>query len=411
MKIAFVIPKFKFGVIQFPIGELNTATILKQLGHDATIIDLRISRISEFADDLSNSDIILLSTSTYDFTQCYSLDAIGLAASTISKIRSFTNKKIYLLGAHGTVLPNSTLKDTHADGVIRGEFERNAIDFILNKQKRCKIFPPININPARFDINSIVADYSLIRTDKYSGDIIENGNISKGKCALILGNRGCPYKCAFCYNFFGKFRLRRYDLVMQELSKLYYDYGFKNYFFLDYTFTANQAWVLELCRSIYKSGIKLGWICQTRCDTTSLKTIKAMKKAGCTGIWFGVENPFVLNSNKYSSLAKIEKAISGALSIGIVPIIFLQLMLPFEKRDDIYRLAEWVTSMQTHFAFSLFLPRPYTKLFSVLAADLKIKKDWASIDDVIERNFKTLESLEIYDAISNRLRKSKWFIK
>lgn len=415
MTIVFVINNFKAKVIQFPIGELNTATLLKMSGHDVTIIDTRVETLKKYKNILARADLILISTCTYDFIQCYTMGMLSLTRATITRLRKYGNAKIYVIGPHGTVLPEPTLELTKADGVIQGEFETGIIEFIngkeLNKSKT--VFRPKQPTFSSHDLSNLKADYSLIQPERYYSNIIRYGKLIKGgKCALIYGNRGCPFKCDFCYNFFGKFRTRNPAVVMQEIEELYSCYGFKDFFFLDYTFTANIKWVSELCERIIESGMKIRWICQTRCDQIDRKTLKQMKRAGCSCIWYGVENPFRPNyktkRSKFVNRRVANKAITETRRAGIVPVLFLQLMQPQEKLSDVQKFVEWITSIKTYFVVNPFFPLPETPFFKQLTSGVKCDRNWTDMDKAIERNIESLEAVDSYIEIFDKLRKSKW---
>lgn len=412
MEISFIIPKFQRLFVQFPVGVLNIASELKKKQHKVHIIDLRVDDIKDYLCQITKTEIFFVSTSTYDYIQCYNLEKdLDITKKTIKKIQKYSNKKIFLIGPHSTVLPDSTLEKINVNGVIRGEYENNISFFIkcFDKYKNCKNFPPKNLKTDPFDLNNIDVDYSLLSINKYSGEIIKDNKLAVRKCALILGNRGCSFKCPFCYNFFGQLKIRKPDKLIKEIEKLYHQYSFNNFFFLDYTFTANKKWVEELCQLIIQKGLKINWICQTRFDCVSPYLLNKMKLAGCSAIWYGIENPFLrIKKEKYNE-KDIEHTIGITKESGILPILYIMIQLPNEKKYEVINLNKWLNKVESYFLFCSFVPRPETKLFNELCFVKKDSLDW----DVVEMIFKVskrISGYKNYEELTKKLKRNKWFL-
>jgi len=63
----------------------------------------------------------------------------------------------------------------------------------------------------------------------------------------VMGSRGCTFNCYYCNNtavFGRRLRLRSPENIIAEIEQLKHDYGAKEIFFWDDTFTANRKWVL-----------------------------------------------------------------------------------------------------------------------------------------------------------------------
>lgn len=409
MTITLIIPDLKFGIVQNPVGILNVASILKE-DNDVKILDLRIDDFDE--QHIRRSDLLIIPTSTYDFMQCYSLQSLDVVEELMAKIRGLTNSKVFLIGPHGTILPKPTLEKTKANGVIQGEFERSIPAFVENftEYSSCEIFPCKGLKIRAFDVDSIDVDYSLVDVKKYKGEIVEEGKPCIGNSALILGSRGCPFKCNFCYNLFGPLKMRKPERIISEIKDLYNNYNVDNFFFLDYTFTANKKWVLDLCASLIKLNIKINWICQTRIDTVSEELLGVMNKAGCSGIWYGVENPFKRIGGKSQSPEEIEQVIRITKKNNILPIMFLLFQTPFETKNEVLNLKDWILKTNTYFSFSSLFPRPGTKLFDEFSNFDKDKFDWSKIENIFEKTWDTLEDVEIYTAVFKDLKKNKKYM-
>jgi radical SAM superfamily enzyme YgiQ (UPF0313 family) len=109
----------------------------------------------------------------------------------------------------------------------------------------------------------------------------------------MLTSRGCPYGCSYCPYPVGqglKWRYRSAGNVAEEMERLVRDFGVEHIVFRDPMFSLKQDRVVALCDEIAKRGIEVSWRCETRVDCLDEATIRAMAKAGCTGINFGVES-------------------------------------------------------------------------------------------------------------------------
>jgi len=80
---------------------------------------------------------------------------------------------------------------------------------------------------------------------------------------------GLPAGCKFCIkhvSYQTGVRLRSPQLILAELERLA-DLGVHNVHMYADLFTVNRAQVVELCRLIIESGLKVRWTCNSRVTT------------------------------------------------------------------------------------------------------------------------------------------------
>jgi radical SAM superfamily enzyme YgiQ (UPF0313 family) len=204
---------------------------------------------------------------------------------------------------------------------------------------------------------------------------------------LLLANRGCPFGCSFCYLFFGR-RLRRrpVESTLVELRTMYEEYALRHFFFLDYTFTIDDEWVGALCTGIAEMGLgrDISWICQTRVDCLRESTLQAMKRAGCSGIWLGIESP-ELEQRRYLGKGRIrfediEAAVSLIRRCGINVLAFVMVGLPNETESSLARLNDWLDETQLYYSLSTFQRRLGTPLARDRDSDAIREHGWAYLD-------------------------------
>jgi len=205
-------------------------------------------------------------------------------------------------GIHPTITPEKVIEDKNIDMVCVGEGEEAIVELadkmesgreyydtrniwfkVGNKIIRNKVRPLINdLDGLPFPDKDIFYKYGCF-TDR----------------VYIMANRGCPYKCTYCFNhqfqeiYKGTnsryLRTRSVDSVIKELKLYKKKYRAKSVHFYDDTFILNKEWVLDLCER-YKEEINLPFYCLVRANLVDEDIIKALKNAGCACVGMGIES-------------------------------------------------------------------------------------------------------------------------
>jgi anaerobic magnesium-protoporphyrin IX monomethyl ester cyclase len=369
-KVLLVVPYNPYRTVLFlqqPIGLLYAATILKQRGYQVSILDLRINGSQSIEETLATQgipDLAVVTTSTYDLTQCYpwKLDTARQAVAELKK----HCPDVFVVGAHGTLNPELTLEELKAKGVLAGEVELVIPQFVGNLHTDASISTKLFRAQGALDVNQLpVPDFGMLPVKEYKSYVPADTNtLHLVPSGLLFANRGCPFTCSYCYTgFFGsaKLRLRSVELVIEEIRSLL-EAGIEYLFFLDYTFTVHKKWLNDFLTKMIQANLRVKWGCQTRVNVVDLKTLSMMAEAGCRYIWYGIESPFIssLNQSKPTSKEEIEKAIQWTIEAGIVPMAFL--LVGFSG-EDIEGMVQWVASQPFIFSVDPLLPRYGTELF------------------------------------------------
>ena len=331
--VLLLIPEFLSGssFLQPPICMLRTIQELNKQGYTADLLDNRIYNysIEQLAELISNNYKYVVITSTpVDQFQTYFVDHRFLVfTQTCNYIQATCcTNAIVVCGAHGTVSRDMLLRDVNPDIIISGEYDsiiEKVVDALYKKESLFQI-PNISfkINNEWHTSNakytdekweSTAIDFSPIKISDYFGyRYIEKTHVRKTNWSILQATRGCPYGCTFCYNIYGKkVRYKKIDVLMAEMRQLE-DMGCREFFFIDQTFTLNNEYVKELCRRMIDQNFSFSWTCETRADKIDEETVLLMKKAGCIGIWLGIEtfDETVLSiCKKGYTLNQLEKSI------------------------------------------------------------------------------------------------------
>lgn len=374
MLVSLVIPADPPGKNNFnqvPMGALYAATTLGQSGVDVLFSDLRRDGSGPPIAELAIADVVVVFSTDYDLAQCY--PSLTPAAECVSALRDAGASCVVICGSHGTVDPDLTAAFTKVDGVVRGEFEFALPELIEHVQSHGSL-PPVwplegeSVTPTEDQLAMLdLPRYDLAPMSQYASEGFVDGRLQMVQSALLLGNRGCPFACNFCYLLFGR-RLRRrpVERTLDEMEMLRDTYGVQHFFFLDYTFTLDRAWVSALCAGIEQRALDVSWMCQTRVDCLDAEALHSMKRAGCTGVWLGVESP-ELEQRRYLSKGRIafgdiDDAVSLIRDAGIEVLSFVMVGLPNETESSLRALNDWLDQSQVYYSLSTFQRRPGTPL-------------------------------------------------
>ncbi len=190
----------------------------------------------------------------------------------------------------------------------------------------------------------------------------------------MLTSRGCPIGCHYCPYPVGQglnWRKRSPENVVDEMEHLVDDLGIQYILLRDPMFSLNQKRVLAICDEIERRGLELEWKCETRVDFLKEETLRAMAKAGCTGVNFGVESADV-EIQKGVGRAPIEQekfrqTIALCRELGIDTFAFFIIGLPGDTVTSILKTIKFAIDIQpTWVQFTAASPFIGTKL-----------RDWA----------------------------------
>src|SRR5579864_7442354 len=108
---------------------------------------------------------------------------------------------------------------------------------------------------------------------------------------LELG-RGCPFSCTFCStnDFFRRnFRLKSPAQMIADMRRVRQTYGVNSFELVHDMFTVDRKRVVAFCEALMESKETFIWGCSARTDCVDEELIALMSRAGCRGIFFGIE--------------------------------------------------------------------------------------------------------------------------
>jgi hypothetical protein len=288
-----------------PIGILSLAAVVEARGIRPQILDLnrlhfehswpsphqyrRVDFCTLAVRELSpfESDVVGLSTmcSTYP---------LSLRIARELK-RTRPSVTIVLGGPQVSVVDTLTLEAfPFVDVVVRGEAEETfprVLDALEGKDQ-LKNVPGITFRDCGKVVRNpnapVIADLDSLPLPAFH---LYPG-MEKGRYIPLELGRGCPFSCTFCSTndfFRRRFRLKSPARLLEQMTFLAQSYGITRFDLIHDMFTVDRRRVVDFCQALLRSGQDFTWNCSARTDCVDDDLIALMSKAGCRGIFFGIE--------------------------------------------------------------------------------------------------------------------------
>ena len=370
------------------LGLACIAAPLLSVGHDAKIVDLNLS------DDPERYLKREVAKFKPDFVGITSTTPLIKKAYNIAALIKQIDKRVVVIagGPHPSALPEDVLKESVIDCVVVGEG-----DFILKTiieegfatsvpniyyKKDGKVVKSASHNGFIKNLDDLpFPAYELFDIKSYSQPKISS---RKEPLGYLETSRGCYAHCTFCNkNIHGyKVRVKSAVRVVDEMERML-KIGFREIHIIDDLFTADMKRAYTICEEIQKRGLKFPWYPRggIRVDRVNLELLKAMKRAGCYRIPFGIESGsqrIIDTIDKKIMLEQAEKALKEAKEAGLETECYFMLGLPTETEEDIKKSIDFAIKLAPDYVkFAITIPLPGTDMFDKMDANGQIKtKEW-----------------------------------
>jgi radical SAM superfamily enzyme YgiQ (UPF0313 family) len=210
---------------------------------------------------------------------------------------------------------------------------------------------------------------------------------SEVKGSVVLSNRGCRGRCAFCtvWKFNGKHvRCRSVTSVVDEIEDLQTRYGIQHITWLDDDLFYDSKRAIRLFQEITKRKLDISWDASNGVITSAVaacpELIEAAVESGCVGMLFGIEsgNPAILRQMRKPStvedslrVGEIMKRYPRVFSRG-----FLIIGFPHETLAQIRDTVRIARQMDLDwYTVSLLTPLPSTEVYDTMVKEGTIGAD------------------------------------
>ncbi len=376
MRILLIYVPTRRQEIVIPYGLLYLASSIKEEGHDVSIIDLCLDKISDEE----------LMSKIYK----YQPDVVGFGAITPGyqnlirltiKIRS--QFQDILLIAGGIIASVSRLLITKAniDLVVLKEGEI-VIKNILKAINENRSFSNIrgiayrgengnyNENPHEIQIANIddipIPPYPLIDVKRYCASVSDYMDMfnwkgilaraeidkikSKGNYLIpIISSRGCTHQCSFCYRHMKGIRQFSPRYIIEQIKYLQREYDIHFFQFIDELTNVTKKWCHEFCDLLDSENMNITYVINgARASNVDEYILRRFKETGCIKIGFGYE------TGSQKILEYIDKGISkeknyevGKLlkKVGLYDAAQIVIGFPPESPETIRETIEFLKSL------------------------------------------------------------------
>ena len=294
-------------------------------------------------------------------------DIVGLSATTseadnartvaVAACERLPGVKTIVGGPHGTVYPEEV---THGgiDISVIGEGERTIVELVealasggdlreitgiafMENGEFVKTAPREPI----MDLDSLpFPDWDAVDLSLYAGTNNFMHVYAPDRTYMsVFTSRGCPYRCIFCHNIYGKkFRMRSAKNVLEELDILHEKYGVREILFVDDIFNLDGDRLEAICNGLVERGkpLALSFPNALRGDILTPHQMYKLIEAGTYYVAFSLE------TGSDRTLEVIRKKLNRPRAMenlhylhdkGILTGCFLMIGFPTETKFDMYK--------------------------------------------------------------------------
>lgn len=384
MKILFVQPKAGFLMrgTTYPVCRsiLVTATYMKTLGHEIMVFDKCIDfRKSKKVIESFNPELVMIyvpPTASFDDSAEISVMAKEKGAVTV------------WAEVVASALAEQIVEKGFSDFVITGETEEKLESLIkeLSGERNFGCIPGLtylegtkavtNENKNNSDLQNLPAiDWDLVNVKKCFREFPH--------CKRMLymyTSRGCPNRCAFCYNtmfYNSQYRKRPLKYFLDEVKYLEEKYKLDGVNFSDEVLLLSEEEIEQIAEFRKENNLKFFWGGQTRADAyNSEETLKKMYDAGCRWLLLGLETGSAETRkriNKQMNHNMIREFVDKCTRAGITTFGSFIFGFPGETPEQLKETAQFALSLNLDaFLVNYFVLIPKTPICNKLVDDGKI---------------------------------------
>lgn len=333
-------------------------------------------------------DVLGVTASTPAYTSALNVAA---SAKAIDK-----NIKVVMGGIHISAFPDEACAENNVDAAVIGEGELTFTELIgaydggsgigavkgvcFKKDGQVIRTAPRplveNLDELPFPQRSLIPNelYKLAPTKR----------VSLYRSTILTSARGCPFNCSFCSAkvvWHRRYRARSFQNVIAEIEQCITDFGIREFSMTDEFFTVDKKRAFEFCDEVARRKLKIAWVCMSRAGGVTGELLKAMKRAGCREISFGLESGdarMLKLMHKEADLDAARESIRLTKKAGIKTHASYLIGHIGETDESIRKTINFAKELNTDIAaFFVASPLPGTELYAQALRLGYIRKDAA----------------------------------
>jgi len=367
--------------------------IVDQRAADCTTDDV-ISKAVEFA-----PDVVGISCTT---PNC---DTLGALSSGIR--RALPNCLLVIGGPHASVYGADLMDTTCADCVVMGEGELACEHVLRICQEGSRDFSAVpglvwrtadgeclsNPGPAPViqDLDTLpFPAYDLIDLRTYWRLWSMSMVPPPRRYIAMFTSRGCPYRCIYCHDIFGKrFRAQSPERIVDEMEYYVRTYGVKEVEFFDDIFNLHGRRVIGFSEQVRRRNLRVSIYFPNaiRTDILTEDVADALAEAGTRMSALALESGSPRIQELIRKRLNILKYLEGVAMLAkrrVFTYAFVMFGFPTETAADMQMTVDAVRGSKLHSAYAwIVTPYPKTELFDLamrLRPDKMAGIDYAGTD-------------------------------
>jgi anaerobic magnesium-protoporphyrin IX monomethyl ester cyclase len=359
-----------------PMGLLYIAAMLRERGPKG----VEVKVLDTVLEDLTDQQI-------EDYLRREAPDVVGAQVLTFTLLDSLAvtrmAKKVnpqvvtVLGGRHCDIYPTETAALPDVDFVVTGEGELTLTRLVehLRQPDELEKIPGLTFrrgerlisNPPQMiddldDLPFPARDLTAYRDYRFL-------LAKKSVFTTLITSRGCPYNCVFCDEGHNRFRAVSAPRVVEEILHCKEQLGIDQFFIFDSTFTVDRQRVLDICELLVKHRANVAFDVRSRVNLIDDEVLKALKKAGCVRIQYGVEsgNDKVLKAiNKQIMVKQVRDVVRQTRKYGFEILCDFMIGLPGETEKEVEDTIRLALELPIDYAqFAITMPYPNTRLYEL----------------------------------------------
>ncbi|MFH1465651.1 MAG: radical SAM protein [Pseudomonadota bacterium] len=201
----------------------------------------------------------------------------------------------------------------------------------------------------------------------------------------LIATRGCHNRCGFCYLSTGRLKMPREQRPVEAVARELAESGSPYAVFIDNNLGSDPGYLAALCAAIAPLGCI--WSAAVSLDVTDRPdVVRAMARAGCTGVFIGFES--LTDANLEGAGKRCPAAADYARRVAIFQEHGIQVNASFvlgfdHDGPDVFRqVLAWIEAHRIACAtYHILTPYPGTPLFRQLEREGRLlHRDWERYD-------------------------------